>query len=138
MGLTECPDILSYRGDSREPDVIFKEGFQPQGTSTDLYRHASDNYNPPSNFISTTKSPNMAAEYGSQFYTENGYVYAMKTKNGIDVNAVLGKNSPFPKELEIAIPGGVSPKNILGATPVDASGNFVNYSILNPQRYGLK
>ncbi len=80
----------------------------------------------------------MAAEYGSQFYTENGYVYAMKTKNGIDVNAVLGKDSPFPKELEIAVPGGVSPKNILGATPVDASGNFANYSILNPQRYGPK
>ncbi|QPI44087.1 MULTISPECIES: scabin-related ADP-ribosyltransferase [Pectobacterium] len=129
-------ETITYRGDSRDPNTIFNEGFQPWGDSNDLFKHASDNTSPPSNFISTSKSPEVAAEFGSQLYTESGYVYAIRSNNGIDVNSVLGKATPFPRELEVAIPRGVKPENVLGVTPVNADGTFGNYSILNPKHYG--
>ena len=43
--------------------------------------------------------------------------------------------SPFPEEKEIAIPGGINAHNILGATPVNADGSYVGYTILNPKVY---
>ncbi|UUE59858.1 enterotoxin A family protein [Pectobacterium aroidearum] len=129
-------ETITYRGDSRDPNTIFNEGFQTRGSSNSLELHVADNTSPPSNFISTSKSQDVAAEFGSQFYTENGYIYAVKSNNGIDVNSVLGRNSPAGHELEVAIPGGVRPGNVLGATPVNADGTLGNYSILNPKVYG--
>ncbi len=112
---------FTYRGDARGPDVIFDEGFQPWGTSDDLFLHALDNRKPPSNFISTSKSFDEA----SVFDPEN--IYVVRPVNGIDVNAVLGSKSPFPHELEIAIPKGVKPSDIRAVTLPDEG-----VSILNP------
>jgi hypothetical protein len=42
---------FTFRGDTRSPDVIFNEGFQPRGDSTDLFLHALDNTNPPSIYV---------------------------------------------------------------------------------------
>ncbi len=138
FGLSKCtPNSggqITYRGDSRSPSTIFNEGFKTLGNSDDLLLHAIDNTNPPSNFISTSTSPDVATNFATGFGTRDGFVYAIKPKNGIDVNATLGSKSPYPTELEIAVPGGISPKDILGATPVYKDGSMANFSILNINR----
>jgi hypothetical protein len=48
-------------------------------------------------------------------------------RNGIDVNAVLGKLSPYPHELEVAIPWQLLPSDIRAVT-IQSKG----ISILNP------
>lgn len=116
-----------FRGDSRPPDVIYREGFQPKGQSTDLYDYAK--FNTPSIFVGTTKSPTIAAE---DFAGSGAYVYTVRSLGGIDVNKVLGSTSPFAHELEVAIRGGVRPKNILGARLVGANGRFIGPFIPNP------
>jgi hypothetical protein len=122
----------TYRGDTRGPEVIFEQGFQPKGESTDLLQHAIDNNNPPSNYISTSKTYDVAAGFGTMGRTTDGYVYVIRPKNGIDVNKKLGSSSPWPDEHEIAIPGGVHTKDIRGVTPVDSNGVHKGYSLLNP------
>ena len=136
LGLSKCTHhgSITYRGDSRSPSTIFKEGFETLGDSDDLLLHAIDNTNPPSNFISTSKSPNVATEFATGFGTRDGFVYAVKPKNGIDVNATLGSKSPYPTEFEVAVPNGISPKDILGAPPVYKDGTMANFSILNINR----
>jgi hypothetical protein len=111
------PDF-TYRGDSRSPTEIFENGFKPRGASTDLQAHALDNTAPPSIYVSTSKSSSVASEFADN-------VYVVRPRNGVDVNATLGTRSPFPDELEIAIPSGVSPSDIRAVTQG-------NVSILNP------
>ena len=97
---------------------IVANGFQPRGTSTDLQAHALDNTSPPSIYVSTSKSADVASDFADN-------VYVVRPRNGINVNATLGSRRPFPDELEIAIPGGVAPSDIRAVTQG-------NVSILNP------
>ncbi|MFS6938726.1 enterotoxin A family protein [Neisseria animaloris] len=124
----------TFRGDTRGPNIIFKIGFKPKGSSGDLLLHAKDNNIPPSNFVSTSKSREVTEQFETQFGTSDGFVYAIKSRNGIDVNATLGSKSPYPHEAEIAIPNGVSSQDILGATPISKDGKLANYSIINLNR----
>ncbi|MCE0461012.1 scabin-related ADP-ribosyltransferase [Pseudomonas uvaldensis] len=116
---SEIPQY-TFRGDSRGPDVIFNEGFQPRGNSKDLMLHALDNKSPPSMYVPTSRSFDVANDFDSN-------VYVVRQRDGIDVNAVLGSKSPFPEELEIAMPGGVRPSDIRALTLPDQG-----VSILNP------
>jgi hypothetical protein len=116
----ESDAAFTFRGTNVGPDTVFNEGFTPRGNSTDLFAHALDNTSPPSNFVSTSLSPEVAADFGSN-------VYVIRPTGGINVNQALGPLSPYPGELEIAIPGGVSPTNIRGVT-MPSQG----VSILNP------
>jgi hypothetical protein len=38
-----------------------------------------------------------------------------RSGKGIDLSQVLGTRYPFPEQLEVAIPGGVGPDDIIGA-----------------------
>lgn len=117
-GIAEKSAEFTFRGDSRSADEIFSNGFKPRGSSTDLQAHALDNTSPASAFVSTSKSPKVASEFADN-------VFVVRPRNGVDVNKTLGSKSPFPDELEIAIPGGVAPTDIRAVT----TGNI---SILNP------
>ncbi|MDO3608387.1 scabin-related ADP-ribosyltransferase, partial [Ralstonia pseudosolanacearum] len=118
-----------FRGDGRLPGVAFNEGFVPRGTNTDLYKYASENE--PSIFVPTSKSPNVAREFADM--QGEGYVYTIRgQRQGLDVNAILGPRSPHPDELEIAVPGGISPFDIMGARQVGPNGTFVGPFIKNP------
>lgn len=118
-----------FRGDGRAPEVIFKEGFQPTGTSTDLYRYAL--YNESSIFVSTSKTPNIAREFAD--LQGNGYVYTIRGQSqGLDVNSILGSKSPYVNEFEIAVPGGVSAVDIMGGRMVSSTEKFVGPFIRNP------
>lgn len=123
------PDF-TFRGDARGPDEIFGTGFEPRGTNTDLYDYAANNT--PSIYVSTSKSSDVATDFATGFGSRDGYVYAVNPRNGIDVNDALGPRSPFPDELEVAVPGGVKPSDVRGATPVSADGTPGSYSVLNP------
>jgi len=111
---------FTFRGDSRSPNEIFGNGFQPRGNSNNLFLHALDNKRPPSNFVSTSRSPDVASDFGNN-------VFVVRPRNGVDVNQSLGPRSPFPDELEVAIPNGVDPRDIRAVTLNDQG-----ISILNP------
>ncbi|MCX0497621.1 hypothetical protein D3M71_00015 [Erwinia billingiae] len=131
LGLSKCSEGFLYRGDKRHPNEIFKVGFQPLGESKDLLLHAENNRNPPSNFISTSPDLEVAQNFAARD-EKSGFVYSIKPQSeGINVNKVLGKNSPFPDETEVAVPGAIAPKDILGVTPVKGDGSFVGYSFIN-------
>ncbi|WBF47709.1 enterotoxin A family protein [Serratia rubidaea] len=133
LGLSCKPEVV-YRGDKRHPKIIFREGFQPLGDSKNVYLHAVDNKNPPSNFISTSMDMERSVEFASMYNTP-GFLYIIKKpNNGVDVNKFLGNKSPYPHEAEIAVPGSISPKDIIGVTPINADGSFVGFSFLNPLR----
>lgn len=123
-----------YRGDTRSPEVIFNEGFKSKGDSEDLLLHAYDNNTPPSNFISTSTSQDVAIDFGTAYRTKKGYLYTLKTIPGRDVNKELGTKVPFPEEKEIAIPGKINSEDIMGVTPLNPDGSYVGYSIPNPNR----
>ncbi len=98
----DVPNVI-YRGDSRGPGVIFKEGFQSQGDNLDLLDHASALFgSDQSAFVSTSKSKKVA----KQFAGSGGFVYEIDATKvrGVDVNKALGKSSPYPHEQEIAVP----------------------------------
>lgn len=109
-----------FRGDDMPHSVAFGQGFTARGTSTDLLAHALDNTSPPSAFVPTSASPTVAEGFGQN-------VYVIRPVNGIDVNQALGASSPFPGELEIAIPRGIAPGDIRAVT-IPSRG----VSILNP------
>src|SRR5690606_10084474 len=81
---------FTYRGDTRSPEVIFREGFQPRGNSADLFLHALDNTNPPSIYVSTSRSFGAAADFADN-------VYVVRPVGGIDVNRALGPRSEPPR-----------------------------------------
>ncbi|CRM90718.1 Cell wall-associated polypeptide CWBP200 [Pseudomonas sp. 22 E 5] len=123
-----------YRGDSREPDEIFEKGFESRGTSTDLYLHALNNASPPSNYVPTSTLRKQALVFASNHGFEEGFLYTLKRIPGRDVNKELGTRSKHKNETEIAIPGRIDSKDILGASPVNEDGTFKGYTILNPNR----
>ena len=120
-----------FRGDARPPEQVFQDGFQPRGTSTDLLDYARNNT--PSVYVGTSKSADVAADFATNGGLRDGYVYATKpAAGGIDVDQALGASSPFPAEQEVVFPGGLSPSEIRGATPISADGQFGTHSVLNP------
>ncbi|MEU4585779.1 putative T7SS-secreted protein [Kitasatospora aureofaciens] len=99
-----------YRFDRRSPGEIFTPsgGFQPwvEGYNN-LYGYASNNTN--SIFVGTTRDPENMIGKGKPWR------YDIDAEGGIDVNATLGKHSPYEEEAEVAFPGGVNIENIKGA-----------------------
>ncbi|WP_428557339.1 RHS repeat-associated core domain-containing protein [Pseudomonas edaphica] len=123
-----------FRGDDKTPDRIFQYGFKSKGDSNDLYLHALDSNNPPSNFISTSPSKLIGIDFATEYGTRKGFLYALKKIPGRDVNKELGKLAPFDNEAEIAIQSKINTEDILGATPMKRDGSYVGYSIPNPNR----
>jgi hypothetical protein len=121
------------RGDSRGPEIIFNEGVKARGVSDDLYLHALDNTNPPSMYVSTSMSEDVAIKFGTKYFTEDGFYYTIRpSSDALDVNQILGIRSPYVDEMEIAIPVSVPPRDIRAVTPLNRDGTYLGYSILNP------
>jgi len=120
-----------FRGDRKHPDEVFRTGFKSKGESNDLYLHALNSNDPPSNFISTSPSRLTAIDFSTGFGTRDGYLYVIKSIPGHDVNLELGKMTPFSNEKEFAIHHKIDPEDILGMTPVKSDGSYVGYSIPN-------
>jgi hypothetical protein len=74
----------------------------------------------------------VAADFAAM--QDGGFVYTIRGRaEGLDVNSILGSSSPYPNELEIAMPGHVPSENIFGARPVGADGKFNGPFIPNPR-----
>lgn len=108
---------------------------KPKGDSNGLFLHALDNDNSPSNFISTTPDMNIATEFSTSYGSKDGYVYYTPDNNGININETLGADSPFTREEEITLLGGIIPNDVLGTTSVNMNDILENYTTLNPDRY---
>ncbi len=117
-------DNFVFRGDMRSPEEIFRDGFTSKGTNFDLQAHAGGLIDD-SGYIATSKSFDVA----KSFVAENGgFVYKIKTpSNAIDVNAKLGNKSPYPFELEKAVPLEIDARLIRSATRVTGSGLNINF-----------
>ena len=98
-----------WRGDSRPPSEILKNGFSSRGSDFDLHDHAlgvSDN----SAYISTSRRRSVAEKFAGK----NGYVYQIKGNvGGRNVNQTLGRSSPHPMEFEVAVPFRIPPSKII-------------------------
>jgi hypothetical protein len=114
---------LLYRADNRDPDTIFTEGFQPKDpTNSDLADFVQTNR--PSNFVSTSRNPDLYQNWGSE------YRYTVDAPGGIDVNRTLGPHA-FQHEQEIAFAGGLGPQQVVGVHPVLPSGTLGEF-VPNP------
>ena len=111
---------FTFRGDTRGPGTIFNEGFSARGSSQDLFAHAVNNTQPASAYIPTSKSADIAAGFADN-------VYVVRPRGGLDVNQILGSRSPFPNELEVAVPLRINPTDIRGVTLPNQG-----MSVLNP------
>jgi RHS repeat-associated protein len=117
-----------FRGDraSRTPDIVFTQGIAPKGSGTELLQHAStSSYR--SHWVPTSRS----IEVAKGFAHRRGYVYVVRSGRGVDVNDMLRAKSPFPEQLEIAIPDGIKPGEIVGAYRVEGQ-KIVGEFIPNP------
>ncbi|MGW5256465.1 scabin-related ADP-ribosyltransferase [Streptomyces sp. NPDC004012] len=100
-----CGPKTTYRSDTRGPDEIFKNGFEPRGSNMDLMEHASG-WSTDSGYVATTKHESIAIGRG-------GNVYHVDGVEGLDVNGEWPDN-PFADEQEIAVPGRIDPSRIIG------------------------
>ncbi|MDT0472922.1 enterotoxin A family protein [Streptomyces sp. DSM 41014] len=107
-----------YRSDTRDPSVIFNQGFQPKNPAgADLWNYVLTNQ--PAQYVSTTTSDHL--NWGPQ------YVYDIRAPGGIDINATYGSHSPYPDQQEIAFPGGIKPEYIKGVWQMNPDGTHGQY-----------
>lgn len=117
-----------YRSDNRPPEVIFDEGFEVRNPDNNNYEDFV-RYNTHSNFISTTRDPDLYKHWPSD------YRYTVDAPGGIDADLTIpdnpfGPSSPKP-ESEISFQGGITPDRIVGAHPVKPD-NTLGEWIPNP------
>ena len=118
--------VLTFRGDraSLLPETVFETGFLSKGTHEDLFEHVSG---VPGDFVSTSQSKDIALEFAGS----NGYVYEIRSGRGLDSRRLLQDGHPFPEQLEITIPGGIDPSEVVGAHVV-RGGKLTGEFIPNP------
>lgn len=121
---------LLYRSDDRPPSTIFDEGFQVRDPSNNNYDDFV-RYNTPSNFVSTTRDPNLS--------WPSDYKYTIDAPGGIDADATIPDNPFGPNSLkpesEISFQGGIPREHIVGANPVRPDGSLGDW-IPNPHYTG--
>jgi Scabin-like len=74
----------------------------PWGEDMDLMGHADGTNHATSGYASTSLDSSVARRFGPN-------VYAIRAPGGVDVNHALGADSPFPEEVEIAMPAESTP-----------------------------
>ncbi|MFD7063538.1 ADP-ribosyltransferase [Streptomyces sp. NPDC059906] len=110
---TTCGTL--YRSDSRGPQVVFEEGF-----------HAKDvehgQYDVEKYVLVNQPSPYVSTSYDHDLYKtwyKSGYNYYIDAPGGIDVNKTIGDTHKWADQVEVAFPGGIQRKYIIGVCPVD-------------------
>ncbi|MET9735305.1 ADP-ribosyltransferase [Streptomyces sp. NPDC006458] len=110
---TTCGTL--YRADGRAPSVVFEVGFQPKDVidgQYDLEKYVL--VNQPSPYVSTTYDHDLYKKWW-----KSGWNYYIDAPGGIDVNRTIGDTHKWADQLEVAFPGGVDRKYIVGVCPVD-------------------
>ncbi|MFI5934319.1 ADP-ribosyltransferase [Actinoplanes sp. NPDC051494] len=110
---TSCGTL--YRSDSRGPDIVFEEGFAPKDVVTGQYD--IEKYvlvNQPSPYVSTTYDHDLY-----KIWYKSGFNYYIDAPGGVDVNETIGDTHQWAAQVEVAFPGGIRRKYIIGVCPVD-------------------
>jgi hypothetical protein len=109
---TSCGEL--YRADGRAPAIVFHDGFAPKAPQDGQYDLAAYVLvNQPSPFVSTSYDHDLYKQWKSAW---NYYVDA---PGGIDVNATIGDTHKWADQHEVAFPGGIARRFVVGACPVD-------------------
>lgn len=107
-----CEEL--FRSDGRAPGLVFEEGFQPKAPRDGQYDLAAYVLkNQPSPFVSTSYDHDLYKQW------RPGFNYYVDAPGGIDVNATIGDTHKWADQHEVAFPGGVDRRFIVGACPVD-------------------
>ncbi|MFD3841078.1 ADP-ribosyltransferase [Streptomyces sp. NPDC058642] len=104
-----------YRSDGRGPEIVFAEGFQPKdviGGQYDIEKYVL--VNQPSPYVSTTYDHDLY-----KTWWKSGYNYYIDAPGGVDVNKTIGDTHKWADQVEVAFPGGVQRKYIVGVCPVN-------------------
>ncbi|MFH8708258.1 ADP-ribosyltransferase [Streptomyces rubrogriseus] len=110
---TTCGTL--YRSDSRGPQVVFEEGFHAKDVQNGQYD--VEKYvlvNQPSPYVSTSYDHDLY-----KTWYKSGYNYYIDAPAGIDVNKTIGDTHKWADQVEVAFPGGIQRKYIIGVCPVD-------------------
>lgn len=138
---------IFFRGDSRPPSEIFRDGFVPKGKNTNLVRHLS--FEGPSGLVSLSKSIFSAGRYAfgrPADGNQKGYIYVIAhsgVPRGFWVPGIYPpeKNPAVHRNQEFAVAGTVPGSSIshayevkLGFTFPDAVKRFKNpeYDLAHP------
>ncbi|MFF6978929.1 ADP-ribosyltransferase [Streptomyces sp. NPDC008343] len=104
-----------YRADGRGPDIVFEEGFRPRDVvdgQYDLEQYVLVNQASP--YVSTTYDHDLYKKWW-----KSGWNYYIDAPGGIDVNKTIGDTHKWADQVEVAFPGGIDRKYVIGACPVD-------------------
>lgn len=112
-----------YRGDGREPDEIFKNGFSSKGSDTDLVKFQRENND--SIFISTSTSESVGKDF-AEMQGAGSYVYKIDPRGltAVDVNASIGNPSGLAHEFEMAVVNKIPSSNIISARELMSNGSL--------------
>jgi hypothetical protein len=111
---SNCDEL--FRADGRGPDVVFGEGFRPRDVVNGQYDlEAYVLQNQPSPFVSTSYDHDLYKKWKS------GWNYYIDAPGGIDVNATIGYTQKYASQKEVAFPGGIASRFIVGVCPVDTA-----------------
>ncbi|MFJ7074639.1 ADP-ribosyltransferase [Streptomyces sp. NPDC098781] len=110
---TSCGTL--YRADGRGPETVFQEGFKPRDVETgqyDLEKYVL--VNQPSPYVSTTYDHDLYKKWW-----KSGWNYYIDAPGGIDVNKTIGDAHKWADQVEVAFPGGIDRKYVIGVCPVN-------------------
>ncbi|MGW0599793.1 ADP-ribosyltransferase [Streptomyces sp. NPDC002776] len=110
---TACGTL--YRADSRGPSTVFEEGFKPKDVMNgqyDIKQYVL--VNQPSPYVSTTYDHDLYKKWW-----KSGWNYYIDAPGGIDVNRTIGDTHKWADQVEVAFPGGIDRKYIIGVCPVN-------------------
>ncbi|MDX2541758.1 ADP-ribosyltransferase [Streptomyces sp. WI04-05B] len=104
-----------YRSDGRGPEIVFAEGLKPRDVVNGQYD--IEKYvlvNQPSPYVSTTYDHDLY-----KTWWKSGYNYYIDAPGGVDVNKTIGDTHKWADQVEVAFPGGIERKYIIGVCPVN-------------------
>ncbi|OAQ98286.1 hypothetical protein LLEC1_02080 [Akanthomyces lecanii] len=112
-----------YRGDTRPPSEIFKNGFEPRGTNLNFenhFRYAGD-----SGYVSVSRGRAIAARYTTGHMSvvpKGGYVYVIAKNNvpdGVWVSGVHPSDQVARVKQEFMVAGKIPPSSISHVYEID-------------------
>ncbi len=113
-----------YRSDGRGPEIVFAEGLKPKDVINGQYD--IEQYvlvNQPSPYVSTTYDHDLY-----KTWWKAGYNYYIDAPGGVDVNKTIGDTHKWADQVEVAFPGGIQRKYIIGVCPVNKTTKVENMS----------
>ncbi|MEW2260631.1 RHS repeat-associated core domain-containing protein [Streptomyces sp. NPDC047869] len=104
-----------YRGDARDPSLVFKSGFHPKASDGNVDLHQYGLHNTPFAWVGTSVRADLAAMF-PQSAKGSTWVYEIDSPGtGINMNKAMGMGYVFRAEKEIVFPQGIDPSRIVRA-----------------------